>query len=329
MYSGGSKEAGNYPLLSRAMELGLYHPRCKDSHSTYFEGISTPPDDNFTEKDIEEIKDSYTDEQKRNVAQHNYQKYSRMAQHSLDKENQQKYAARAEYWKDEYSKYYKLLSNKTNLNAQGIEYMASSFRPEYGENKEVALGNIIFDVKHVVNSDFSVYADKDYTRRNMAVRFVEKSLSRIADSRGSGDIPTIVVVDFDKYNLKKAVIAGYDRATETVFYNAKYDTTAKVVAFINQTEGYFASKTADAPLLHEFGHHFYNLYVKNLAKSNGISYNESEYIVKKSIYRKIEDLGGEDYAIAISGYARKGYKQSELSEIIAELYSVGREGELL
>lgn len=99
VYSGGSKEDGNYPLLSRAMELGLYHPRCKDSHSTYFEGISTPPDDRFTEKDIEEIKDGYTDEQKRNVAQHNYQKYSRMAQHSLDKENQQKYAARAEYWK--------------------------------------------------------------------------------------------------------------------------------------------------------------------------------------------------------------------------------------
>lgn len=106
VYSGGSKEDGNYPLLSRAMELGLYHPRCKDSHSTYFEGISTPPDDHFTEKDIEEIKDGYTDEQKRNVAQHNYQKYSRMAQHSLDKENQQKYTARAEYWKGEYKKYY-------------------------------------------------------------------------------------------------------------------------------------------------------------------------------------------------------------------------------
>lgn len=114
VYSGGSKEDGNYPLLSRAMELGLYHPRCKDSHSTYFEGISTPPDDHFTEKDIEEIKDGYTDEQKRNVAQHNYQKYSRMAEHSLDEENQQKYAARAEYWKGEYTRLY----NRTNKTDQ-------------------------------------------------------------------------------------------------------------------------------------------------------------------------------------------------------------------
>ena len=114
VYSGGSREDGNYPLLSRAMELGLYHPRCKDSHSTYFEGISTPPDDHFTEKDIEEIKDGYPDEQKRNVAQHNYQKYSRMAQHSLDKENQQKYDARAEYWKGEYSRLY----NKAGIDIQ-------------------------------------------------------------------------------------------------------------------------------------------------------------------------------------------------------------------
>ncbi len=114
VYSGGSKEDGNYPLLSRAMELGLYHPRCKDSHSTYFEGISTPPDDHFTEKDIEEIKDGYTDEQKQNVAQHNYRKYSRMAEHSLDKENQQKYNAKAEYWMGEYNRLY----NRTNKTDQ-------------------------------------------------------------------------------------------------------------------------------------------------------------------------------------------------------------------
>ena len=112
VYSGGSKEDGNYPLLSRAMELGLYHPRCQDTHTTYFEGISSPPDDHYTEDDIEEIKENYTTQQKRNVAKRNYDKYSRMAENSLDIENQQKYAAKAEYWKDEYAKYYKPLSNR-------------------------------------------------------------------------------------------------------------------------------------------------------------------------------------------------------------------------
>ena len=49
VWSGGSKDGKSpvtglqYPLLSEAIAKGLYHPRCKDSHTTYFEGISTPP----------------------------------------------------------------------------------------------------------------------------------------------------------------------------------------------------------------------------------------------------------------------------------------------
>ena len=46
VWSGGSKdgvdpETGKrYPLMSYAISKGLYHPRCKDSHTTYFPGIS-------------------------------------------------------------------------------------------------------------------------------------------------------------------------------------------------------------------------------------------------------------------------------------------------
>lgn len=34
-----------YPLISKDISAGFYHSRCKDSHTTYFEGISTPPDE--------------------------------------------------------------------------------------------------------------------------------------------------------------------------------------------------------------------------------------------------------------------------------------------
>ena len=163
---------------------------------------------------------------------------------------------------------------------------------------------------------------------------MKKDILFIIPSLGAGGgekslINLLTQIDFDKYNLKSTAIAGYDRTTETVFYNAKYDTTAKVVAFINQTEGYFANKTADAPLLHEFGHHFYNSYVNNLAKSKGMAYNESETIVKQSIYNKIENMGGKMYVEAISGYALDGHKKGDYSEIVAEAYSIGKEGELL
>lgn len=41
VWSGGSSKDGNYPLMSSAIAAGLYHPRCKDSHTTFFPGITT------------------------------------------------------------------------------------------------------------------------------------------------------------------------------------------------------------------------------------------------------------------------------------------------
>ena len=56
VYAGGKKSYadGKYPLLSDAMKAGLFHPRCKDSSSPYFEGISTPPDREVLPKKAQE-----------------------------------------------------------------------------------------------------------------------------------------------------------------------------------------------------------------------------------------------------------------------------------
>ena len=60
VWSGGSKngvdpETGKkYPLMSYAISKGLYHPRCKDSHTTYFPGISTA-DDTWTKEQLEAV----------------------------------------------------------------------------------------------------------------------------------------------------------------------------------------------------------------------------------------------------------------------------------
>lgn len=111
VWSGGSAEDGPYPLMSSAVAAGLYHPNCKDSHSTYFEGISTPPDDKFTEEEIEQIEQDYSLEQKKNVAKRNYEKYSRLEEHSLDEENKAKYAARKTEWHQKYKAYYQQGTN--------------------------------------------------------------------------------------------------------------------------------------------------------------------------------------------------------------------------
>lgn len=104
VWSGGPKdgispETGKrYPLISKAIEHGLYHPRCKDSHTTYFEGISTA-DDSWSEEELDKIGQSYHREQKQQYAERQVEKYDRLEKHSLDEENQKRYATRREEWK--------------------------------------------------------------------------------------------------------------------------------------------------------------------------------------------------------------------------------------
>lgn len=108
VWSGGRKdgvdpETGKrYPLMSKAIEAGLYHPRCKDSHTTYFPGISTA-DDTWTKKELEAIGQNYAREQKEQYAERQAEKYGRLAAHSLDEENQKRYAVRREEWKKGFS----------------------------------------------------------------------------------------------------------------------------------------------------------------------------------------------------------------------------------
>lgn len=97
VWSGGSSKDGPYPLMSSAMAAGLYHPNCKDKHSTYFEGISSKPESRYyEEKPV--IKERQLIENKLNHAKRQAKSYNRLAKNSLDVENQETYRARATEW---------------------------------------------------------------------------------------------------------------------------------------------------------------------------------------------------------------------------------------
>ncbi len=99
VWSGGSSKDGKYPLMSHAIEKGLYHPRCRDVHTTYFPGISTA-DDKWTEKELKDIDIYAKKEARQQYAERQYQKYRRLSRHSLDKENQSWYAKKEKAWKE-------------------------------------------------------------------------------------------------------------------------------------------------------------------------------------------------------------------------------------
>lgn len=99
VWSGGKKSDGPYPLMSTAIEYGLYHPRCRDSHTTYFPGISTA-DDTWTRKELEGIKKENQREGRLQYASRQAGKYARLAKFSLDPENRKEYARRAREWNE-------------------------------------------------------------------------------------------------------------------------------------------------------------------------------------------------------------------------------------
>ena len=99
VWSGGKAEDGPYPLMSTAIEYGLYHPRCKDSHTTYFPGISTA-DDTWTQEELDAVERSNSQEAQRQYAGRQAEKYERLGKYSLDPDNQKRYKRKAAEWKD-------------------------------------------------------------------------------------------------------------------------------------------------------------------------------------------------------------------------------------
>lgn len=97
VWSGGTSSDGDYPLLSSAISMGLYHPNCKDSHTTYFEGLTTKPK-TMTRGDIDRVAEEYRTEQKKKYNERMVQKYKTLKESSQDPENVKKYDAKTQEW---------------------------------------------------------------------------------------------------------------------------------------------------------------------------------------------------------------------------------------
>lgn len=101
VWSGGKKSDGSYPLMSKAIAAGLYHPRCKDSHTTYFSGISTA-DDSWSKEELEAVGQANKQGVERQYAERQAEKYERLAKYSLDEDNKKQYKLKKREWDRKY-----------------------------------------------------------------------------------------------------------------------------------------------------------------------------------------------------------------------------------
>lgn len=133
VYSGGTKAEAKkkgLPLLSEAMEQGLYHPNCKDVHSMYIEGVS-PPEKKPTKRDIIRMVDVYNREQEERHAQRMADSYRRLADCTLGTEQKDQYEALNDKWQGKANKGTFIKGDPMTFEqADG-----NKVNPKYGEDK--------------------------------------------------------------------------------------------------------------------------------------------------------------------------------------------------
>ena len=95
-----------YPRLSSAIAGGLYHPNCKDTHTTYFEGVTKPPKP-MTAAEKKEASRVYNLEQQQRYNERQIRKYKRLYNGSVDSENRDKYYNKLSAWQDEQKRFVK------------------------------------------------------------------------------------------------------------------------------------------------------------------------------------------------------------------------------
>lgn len=173
VWSGGPEDGADletgkkYPLMSYAISQGLYHPRCRDSHTTYFPGISTA-DDTWTKEELEAIGQEYEAEQKQQYAKRQEEKYERLAEYSLDAGNQKKYAERQAQWKQQNPQGW-----RRQFMRNGSAEPEKTWREKYNETveKEAVLKNRLDQL----NQESRKWEEKYF--ETMEEEYAQKSLS--------------------------------------------------------------------------------------------------------------------------------------------------------
>ena len=122
-----------YPRLSTAMEGGLYHPNCRDIHTTYFEGISTPPKP-MTKDQVDEANRVYALEQRQRYNERQIRKYKRLAQGSVDPDNVVKYSEKLQQWQNEQKQFINAHSDVLKRRAELEKVFDIPEKLQWGQN---------------------------------------------------------------------------------------------------------------------------------------------------------------------------------------------------
>lgn len=316
VYSNGKKSDGNYPLLSTAIKNGLFHPRCKDSTSTYYPELDDL-DAPLSEDEIKELDRQRGIEEKQQYAQRQAERFDRRAEYSLDEDNKRIAQTRADEWHDRAN----TLEEKVkqfSLKTDEQKYYRPVFEEDISKTFERKIeGETITIDTHKANTlcDNVYISDKVKLKRKELHNFdmqVRKAFDMLGEVETSGK-PEICIVTPEEMRVN--AIASYMPMQNVLNVNSAYFSTSDLSGL---QENLACPQDRLSTILHELIHW---QDAKNYrAKFGGINdYFEYCDYLNKIYAPKVEKLINNGYNIEdISEYAFECLKDKAMDEVYNE-----------
>lgn len=316
VYSNGKKSDGNYPLLSTAIKNGLFHPRCKDSTSTYYPELDDL-DAPLSEDEIKELDRQRGIEEKQQYAQRQAERFDRRAEYSLDEDNKRIAQTRADEWHDRAD----MLEEKAkqfSLKTDEQKYYRPVFKEDISKTfeRKIEGETITIDTRKANTLCDNVYiSDKVKLKRKELHDFdmqVRKAFDMLGEVETSGK-PEICIVTPEEMRVN--AIASYMPMQNVLNVNSAYFSTSDLSGL---QENLACPQDGLSTILHELIHW---QDAKNYRAKFGSINDYFEYCdyLNKIYAPKVEKLINNGYNIEdISEYAFECLKDKAMDEVYNE-----------
>lgn len=316
VYSNGKKSDGNYPLLSTAIKNGLFHPRCKDSTSTYYPELDDL-DAPLSEDEIKELDRQRGIEEKQQYAQRQAERFDRRAEYSLDEDNKRIAQTQADEWHDR-ANTLEEKAKQFSLNTNEQKYYRPVFEEDISKTFERKIeGETITIDTHKANTlcDNVYISDKVKLKRKELHNFdmqVRKAFDMLGEVETSGK-PEICIVTPEEMRVN--AIASYMPMQNVLNVNSAYFSTSDLS---DLQENLACPQDGLSTILHELIHW---QDAKNYRAKFGSINDYFEYCdyLNKIYAPKVEKLINNGYNIEdISEYAFECLKDKAMDEVYNE-----------
>lgn len=316
VYSNGKKSDGNYPLLSTAIKNGLFHPRCKDSTSTYYPELDDL-DAPLSEDEIKELDRQRGIEEKQQYAQRQAERFDRRAEYSLDEDNKRIAQTRADEWHDR-ANTLEEKAKQFSLKTDEQKYYRPVFEEDISKTFERKIeGETITIDTHNANTlcDNVYISDKVKLKRKELHNFdmqVRKAFDMLGEVETSGK-PEICIVTPEEMRVN--AIASYMPMQNVLNVNSAYFSTSDLSGL---QENLACPQDRLSTILHELIHW---QDAKNYRAKFGSINDYFEYCdyLNKIYAPKVEKLINNGYNIeGISEYAFECLKDKAMDEVYNE-----------